>query len=252
MDLITHLRKYEGEDINWVESETCYYSTASQMTPIWDKLHIGTISSSKFNTWLGRSRFSEGPTESAKQCVGLSKKSFDSSQLAVMDIGIRGEPMARDWYAKSRGINIEEVGIAVWKEDPFFRSSLDGFYTDKDGSKHGIEIKITKDIYWQLVKHYNGEEFTVSNWDKDERKCMHIYGSHYDQMVASMKVCGLKSIFYIVCGHVNNDVYIEEVFPDEDRWNKVLYPGAMALKKDYIDPLMKEHHIKRLDPWMMR
>lgn len=255
MSLVTYPKQYKDEEVEWIESDTCYYSTAPQMSPLWDKLHIGCISSSRVNTWLGRSKFSEGPVESAKQCVGLSKKSFNSQQLDVMQIGIDGEPKVRDWYSKTMGIDIKEVGIAVWKEDPFFRSSLDGFYTDKNGDSHGIEIKISKEIYWPLVSYNNhktqGKKQVTPNWDKDTRKAMHIWGSHYDQMITSIKVCGLKSIDYIVCGHIDNNVYIEKVYPDEERWENVIYPGTMELRRDYIEPLMIKHDISRLDPWMM-
>jgi hypothetical protein len=245
--LVTYSRELNGGAINWVESETCYYSTADQCTPIWDQLHVGSISSSKINIWLGLSRFSEGDTESSKQCVGLSKKKFDSIQLNRMSIGIKGEPTVRDWYAKKIKYDISEVGIAVWKEDPRMRSSLDGIYTDSNGDKHGIEIKIPKKVYWPLMQHFKE---SMSGKVLDKKDMSHIYGSHYDQMVMSMKVTGVKSMDYVVCGHESNEIFIQKIMPDEKRWN-FLYDKAKLFFINKINPLMVKEGIKRIDPYHM-
>lgn len=167
----------------WIESATCYFSTAPQCTKLWDELHIGTVSASKLSTWLGLTKFSEGPEESALQCVGLSKKTFNSEQLDRTQIGIAGEPIVRKWYSESIATPISEVGVAVWKKDPRFRASLDGMYT-KDGVTRGVEIKVTDKVYWLLIQHFQALKKGVNNMPEHS----HIWDAHYNQMIQCIEI----------------------------------------------------------------
>lgn len=261
--IVDYLKIHEDQSVDWIESETCYFSTAPQCTPLWDILHHGAISSSKVTSWIGDSRFSDSPEESALQCVGLSKKTFDSKQLDAMHIGIKGEPAVRDWYEEKIGHKIKEVGIAVWKEDPRFRASLDGFYIDSDGIHRGIEIKITKDIYWPLICYYKSlrnkerkgsrdfsNEDPNPNPDTASGEYSHIWNSHFDQMQMAMKVTGVKSVDYIVCGHKKNQVFIQRIYQNEERW-KELYKRGTEFLETLVEPLMVKHELKRIDPHPM-
>lgn len=248
MDLSTHPKFDEGEEISWVDSEECVYSTAAQCTKMWDKLHIGTVSASKLTTWLGMSKFSEGPEESARQCVGLSVKTFNSEQLDRTQLGISGEPVLRDWYSKVIGKPIREVGIAVWKKDTRFRASLDGIYEDEDGT-HGVEFKITDKIYWPLIQYYQARNRGFAMADDSQHS--HIWDAHYNQMVQCMAVTGVKSIDYVVGGYKDNKVYIERVYPNMRHWTTNLYPMAVTFLKTYVEPLMVTNGIKRIDPHIL-
>lgn len=242
--LVVYPRTYKGEEITWVETDTTYFSTARQCTPLWDELHTGALSASRISTYLGLSKFSETSEESALQCVGLSKKSFNSDQLDCTQIGVRGEPILRDWYSKIIGQPIEEVGIAIWKKDTRIRASLDGVY----GDKRSVEFKITSDIYWPLIEHFramkNGTKPPPSKYE-------HIWTTHYNQMIQSMAVTGRTSMDYIVAGYKKNIVYMEEIPFDEKYWTTDLYPEAVNFYGKYIEPLMKEKDIKRIDPWII-
>lgn len=235
----------QSENIKWIDSELCYFSTAPQCSEFWDKLHIGSVSASKLTSWVGLSRFSEGPEESVKQCIGESKKSFDSKQLDAMSIGIREEPVVRDWYSKRIKEEIKEVGIAVWKEDPRFRASLDGIYKDKNGVTHGIEIKVPKKIYWPLV---NSPDKDILNPEDDHS---HIWDEHYNQMVQCMAVTGIKSIDYVVCGYETNEAFIQKIMPNDKYWRNELIPRAIKFLETSVEPMMLKKGIKRIDPYMM-
>jgi hypothetical protein len=218
----------------WKESKTCWYSLAAQCTPEWDKLHVGCISASRNTTLIGRSKFSpETPEIAALECVGLHKKSFDSKALDRMSIGLKGEPIIRDWYSDYIGDKIEEVGIAVWKEDPRFRASLDGLY---GGGTKGVEFKITKELYEPLSQHLTSS------------KNNHIWDTHYNQMIQCIAICGLDYIDYVVSSYNTNEVYIEKVYPDPERWKEIYIEGCKFLDQ-YVTPLMKEHGIERIDPY---
>lgn len=248
MSLVKYLTHDADDTIDWTETETCYYSTAPQCTKLWDRLHIGAVSASKLSIWLGLSKFSEGPEESARQCVGLSVKTFNSTELDRTQAGIKGEPVLRSWYSGVIGEDIREVGVAVWKADPRFRASLDGIYGTGD-SLYGVELKITDRVYWPLVQYYQARSRGLRNLPDSPH--VHIWDAHYNQMIQCMAIAGLKSIDYIVAGYGNNKVYIEKIFPDPDHWNDVLLPKGRQFIETYVTPLMTTHGIQRIDPWMM-
>ena len=199
----------------WKESDTCYYSLEAQGTDLWKSLRIGRLTGSVINSYLGMSKFSQGEEESALQCLGLSKKEFTQDQIVNMEIGSKGEGLIRQWYSNYIGQPIEEVGLAVWKKDLRFGSSLDGLYGNK-----GIEIKISKEVYNPLIE--NG----------------YIWPSHYDQMVQAMAISGLQSIDYIVAGHQTNQILIKTIYPDPERW-KQLYTKGVEFLDNYVEPRIK-------------
>ena len=161
-----------------------------------------------------------------------------------MHIGITGEPMLRQWYSDYIGVKIEEVGIAVWKKDPRFRASLDGKYGNK-----GVEFKITENIYKPLMYYYHTRSKNYNNLPP-VTQYTHIWESHYNQMIQCMKICGLDSIDYVVSGYKENKVYIEKILPNENAWNS-LHTDCCLFLDNYVEPLMIQHNIKRIDPYMM-
>lgn len=231
----------DGILVEWEETPSCYFSTAPQGSPLWDALHTGAMSSSRVSDYLGYSQFSSGdPNEAAMSCVGLTKKSFNSAQMQDTHIGITGEPLVRDFYSKHIGIPIKEVGIAVWKKDPRFRSSLDGMYVNAEGKLCGIEIKISKRVYPRLIAYYKQK---VKKPDHT-----HIFDSHYNQMVQSMHIIGLEYIDYVVCGYNEGNTYVERVYPNPAYFENVIYKPGVHFLDTYVTPLMLERGIKRIDP----
>ncbi len=244
MSIVTYPHKYGNDDIAWLETPTAFYSTASQCTPLWDALHIGSMSASRASTFLGMSKFSESKEECALQCVGLSKKSFNSEQLDRTQIGILGEPLLRTWYSNIIRIPIQEVGIAVWKKDSRFRASLDGIY----GQTRSVEFKVTDTLYWPLIEHFNALKKGLKT---PPSKYEHIWNTHYNQMIQSMIITGRKSMDYIVAGYKKNLVYIEEIPANDEYWLQEIYPKAVEFLNSYVEPLMRQRNIQRIDPWML-
>jgi hypothetical protein len=230
----------EGEPINWEEATECWYSTAHQGSKLWEQLHIGALSASKLTTWLGKSKFSDTPEVSARQCVGLSSPTFSPEQQSRMQLGMQGESQLRDWYAQVIGQPIREVGIAVWKLNSAFRASLDGIY----GDRRGVEFKITEQIYPPLVQYYQARNRGYHNLPPHD----HLWASHYNQMLQSMVVTGLQSMDYVVSGYRDNQVYIETLYPDLAYWDVELYQPGVKFLQDYVAPLMRQHGILRIDP----
>lgn len=229
-----------SQENEWEDRPSCWMSKAPQCTPHWDRLHIGTVSASHLATYLGVSRFSDSPEEAARQCVGLSQKTFNSEQLDRTRLGIEGEPVIRDWYAEMLGKPIRQVGLAVWKRDPRFRASLDGEFDDK-----AIEIKVSAKIYKPLVQHIQAVNrgYHPPPWSHT-----HIWDSHYLQMTQSMAVTGKEVIDYLVAGYETNEVYIERLAFNACLWDEDLYPRGVHFLETYVEPLMRQHQIQRLDP----
>lgn len=247
MSITTYLKEYNGEPIEWVEKPTCYISTAAQCTPLWDALHIGSVSSSKLTTWLGRTKYYEGLSESVLQCIGESHKKFDSASLDAATYGIIGEPIVRNWYSSVIDKKIEEVGIAVWKRDPRFRASLDGIYYDDSNMYYGIEIKVPKFLYKKLSHYYKSRQMHNNN----HPPYGHICEAHYNQMIQSIAITGVEYIDYIVSGYSDNKTYIEKIYPDNELWEKTLYPMGVKFLEEHVEPMMLQKSIKRIDPWVM-
>ena len=237
-----YLHEYEGKKVLWEQAETCIYSLEPQGTKLWDMLRIGCLTASRLTTFCGMSRFSDqSPEEYGLQCIGLSNKIFDSEQIERMEIGVKYEPVVRQWYSNLINHEIKEMGIGVWKQDTRFRASLDGLYD----SDKGIEIKVTKNIYWPLVKYNEDFNKGIETHEKN-----HIWDTHYNQMIQCIHICNLKFIDYIVCGYEKNEVYIQRIYPNLDHWN-MLYEKGLNFLDTYVQPLMKKHNINRIDPYIL-
>jgi hypothetical protein len=232
----------------FIESKTCIYSTAPQLSEEWKRLRIGSLSASKITSLIGDSPFSKSPEESALECLGLTKPIFTKEAQARMKIGTDNEGLVREWYSKRIGIPIRELGLAIWKENPIFRSSLDGIYTIGDQNV-GLEIKITDSMYKPLLLHHHSHHPKLNDVMNDEpqRKNNHIWLSHYDQMIQNMAISGLDRMDYVVVDWKTNQVYIEEVYPNNEQWKLLVEKGTKFYNR-YVLPLSEQTGIKRYDP----
>jgi hypothetical protein len=229
--LIDYNRKF-----NWNVADNCFFSTAEQGSDEWHKLRIASLSASKLTSWLGKSKFSLGFAESALECLGLRKQTFTPLQTWAMKIGSDSEPIVRKWFIQTSKRPIREVGVAVMKSNPIFRASLDGM--DDEG---GIEIKVSSEIYFPLTSYrgYNVPEIG------------HMWESHYNQMMQSMAVTGLKKMDYIMTGYLKNEVYIQPILFNQDYWEKELYHPGVEFYQKWVIPLMEKNGIKRIDPYFL-
>jgi len=190
----------------WVDCGTYWLNLSNQGSPRWKDLRV-RVTASNFAAAAGLSTFST-PDELADEISGIKKKEFTPTQIDNMNYGTEYEPMAREWYSKTRGVVVEEVGIAIPKWDPLIGGSLDGNIVDSDGC---IEVKCPKKMYAPL-----------KNPPKSGHS--HIWKSHYAQMQGCMAITDKKWCDYIVFCPKEDMVYVERIPFDKNYWEKTLYP----------------------------
>ncbi|CAH6418648.1 Hypothetical protein POVN_LOCUS367 [uncultured virus] len=234
---------YEGERIEWEDRKTCWISLNKQGGIVWKRLRIGAITMSMISKIAKRvPRFMQTPPdELARQICGLSEPYFPPEALARMNVGSKGEPILREWDAKELGVVIKEVGIGVYKKDPRFRGSMDGDINESDF----CEYKIPERMYRQLIEFI---EAIKKGYTPPPSEHSHIFNSHYDQMIGNAEIHGKQRCNYVVCAASNSTVYRQWVPADPDHWNNCLYPAGVTFYNTYVEPLLRKHKIRRIDP----
>jgi hypothetical protein len=240
----------------WQSRPTCWMSSDRQGTPDWGRKRIGCITASIISKVCGRDGFRrESPEEVAEIICGLSEKSFKPDQKILMQDGIRKEPSVRKWFSQEIiHYPIKEVGIAVWKEDPYMRASLDGetlhIEEGKEPQEAAIEIKIPR-------KLYDRYRDVAESWTKglnNPHPESYIFNSHYDQMTAGSVITGKAGCYYIVADisekeeEEDQEIFHQYIETDINLWNNILYPAAKAFRQKYVVPLLKKHGISVIMP----
>lgn len=148
--------------------------------------------------------------------------------------GVITEPKAREWYCKTRGVIVKEVGLSVPKWEPRIGASLDGDIVDSDGI---IEIKSPLQMYESLTNHMAKIN---TGWRPPSFYHAHIREIHYAQMQGSMKITGKKWCDYIVFATQSNLSYVERVPFNKKYWDEVLWPGVTYFLNNIMEPLIAE------------
>ncbi len=226
--------------------KTCYVSLDKQGGEGWHNLRkcrataslaaamSGHLSPFIFETFYGSNE------ELAKQIVGTSSKSFTPEESKRMKFGIDSEPMIRKKYSEIIGKPIKELGLAIWKQDLRFGSSLDGEIDENEA----IEIKAPQNMYKSVIEYFEAKK---KGFTPPPRYHEHIYISHYDQMNMSGSITNKKHMHYIVMS-ANKDIYYQTFNVDYDYWEKEQYPKICNFMDTYVEPEMKRSGIKRIDP----
>src|SRR6056297_92094 len=212
-------------DNNWEEYDTYWISNHEQASKEWFDTRKYRITGSNYGAAINHSNFST-PQETMKIVAGFYAKTFSDESLSNMRHGRETEPIARDWYEKSKNCKVIERGIAIPKWNKYMGSSVDGEVIGQNGI---IEIKCPKRMYRPLL------EKSQSGITYDKYYHKHIWDSHYDQMIGNMAVMNKEWCDYIVYSTFDSKVYLERIYFNEKYWNEVLYPGL----KFFIEQLKK-------------
>lgn len=231
----------------WSFRKTCVVSLNKQNTAIWKKIRVGRCPASLISEICGRSGLitKRTPEELASIICGLSHTFFPPSQQLSMADGVMGEPYVRQWFADDilhRPIN--EVGVAIWNENPILCNSLDGETTDDDGSDAAIEIKIPGKINRKYID-------VVMSWGKklnNPHPESYIYHNHYDQITMGSVITNKKGCYYVVCCLNDGTAFYQYLDTDYDLWDTILYPKAKTFHAKYIMPLLIKHNIQVIMP----
>ena len=227
---------------SWESRPTCWVSLHPQGTPDWEKLAIGAINMSSISYHVGRaeSTWTEPLEIQALYVCGLKKKEFSDLSKFRMKRGQDAEPAIREWDSQRRNVKISTVGKSVWKQDPRFRSSMDGEQENEDF----VEYKTAENMYRKLVNYIDA---TARGHCPPPNDFSHLFNSHYDQITGNGVINNKKGCHYTVVD-ANKQVFYQYIPTNEDHWYQVLYPQAVQFYDTYVQPLMDLHGIVRIDP----
>jgi hypothetical protein len=219
------------------EQETCYVSADIQGSENWKSLRYGRITMSNISSCTDRSGYKTDKEYLARLICGIEK----TESNPYMVHGMKMEPIIRDWYSDLITKPITEVGLAIWKKDSRFGGSLDGQINDYEG----IEIKAPNKMYYKLVEYIEAKKkgFTFPSGYHE-----HIFNSHYDQMLGNAIITNKKYMHYVVVCTDTQQAFTQRFSTDFDLWEKEIYPKACNFYDTYIEPLMTQYNIRRIDP----
>lgn len=233
--------------MSWVERDSYWLSMAAQGSEEWLSLRQGILTASDFGAAVGRSKFST-PHEVALDRSGVKKKVFSDHTIAIMKHGSDTEDIARRKYMDIRGVIVDEVGLAVWKDNPYLGASLDGDVRDDSSSsqppnlnpngkpqetpnlnqeraerKGGmLEIKCPLRMYRPLKLKAEGRSLDYpADPHNYNRRYPHIWPTHYAQMQGCMAICNKEWCDYFVYAVEDNLCYLERIPFDPDYWNEL-------------------------------
>lgn len=217
----------------WKDCGDFWLNGAVQGSSDWHANRKKRLTASNFGTAIGKSKFCS-PMDLALEIAGLKTKEFNEKSKLVMQHGTNTEPMARDWYCKTRGVKVQEVGLAIPKWEPRIGASLDG---DILGTEGAIEIKCPLQMYYQLDQHTKklGEGQVFDKYYHD-----HIFDTHYLQMQGGMKITGKKFCDYIVFATESDRAYVETIPFNQEYWDSTLWPGIQNFLDNILGPLICE------------
>lgn len=172
------------------------------------------------------------------EITGRKIKVFDQFQQANMDYGNEVEPIAREWYEKTRNVKVDELGFVVPKWDCNIGVSVDGVVFTKDGQETDgmIEIKGPRRMYGPLIGFIQKQSSDVIT---QYGNYSHIWTTHYDQMQLGMAILGKKWCDYVVYCLPENKVFVQRIPFDHEYWTKKMYEPLKQIITDEIKPLLK-------------
>lgn len=224
---------YEFEDL-----KTCWLSIDPQGSTKWHNLHLGRLTAHNFGYAAGHDSL-KTPEMVLQQIVGSYTEKPDTLGVERIARGHKYEPMIRKYFSRRVGRPINEIGIAIYKENQYLGASTDGDIEtdtptfqlmDTNGyAGECIEAKCPDKIYTPLMYRARVNEIrTMSTFP-------HILRSHYDQMIGTMAILGKSHCHYLVYSHSQKLLYREIVPFNTEYWNNDLRPKL----EYFIDHLLK-------------
>lgn len=220
---------------DFVDLGSFWLSTSPQGSERWHELRKGRLTMSVLSQAIGHETRWGTPLQVA---LGIAGKEIKQTTPA-MEHGTKMEPIARDWYSKSRNVTVEEVGIAIPKNEPRIGASLDGII----GSDGAIEIKCPKIMYRDLEHHIEalsrGVEFPRFYHD-------HLKTSHYDQIQGQLFVTGREYCDYICFASDSGKVFVDRVEFNPQYWSEI-WPKIQYFLDEILDPILDSKPIMPSD-----
>jgi putative phage-type endonuclease len=236
-------KRYTFESKYWIDFGNYWLNTAPQGSEQWHLHRKFRLTAFNFGGAIGKSHFCT-PMDIALDLTNIKTKSLSEYSKATMQHSIITEPKARDWYCRTRNVEVIEVGLAVPKWEPRIGVSLDGDVKNTDGI---IEIKSPLEIYEPLRNHMAKIR---TGWRPPPFYHSHIWESHYAQMQGGMKITNKRWCDYIVYATESNLSYVERIPFNQVYWETLLWPGILNFLDNIMEPLIaqgQQSHLFQMD-----
>lgn len=165
-----------GSEIKWEVTEYYAAYVGPQRSPTWYEVRKGRITASNAAAAMGISEYT-----TKDKLIDRVKHNKSLFKTAAMQHGIDHEDEVREWYCRTRGVVVRDVGFAYAIDAPRLGVSTDGLVGD-DGI---IEIKCP---YSGMYPELANPDLTFS----------HIKRDHYAQMQMGMGIYRRRWCDYIV------------------------------------------------------
>lgn len=207
--------------IMWRKEGALYIFTGDQRSDEWFKARKNRITASRISAAIGDSRFST-VDKTVKVIMGEIKEDVNENMMR----GIKYEDAIRELYEEEKNVKVTELGFVFREDLPHMGVSPDGLVGD-DGL---IEIKCPDKLYPPLIDRSEAKRSRYDRW----KRPLHIWKSHYDQMIAQMAVMGRLWCDYVVYGLSDSNLYIERVKFNDKYWNSLLLPQINKFIRLYL------------------
>ncbi len=125
----------------------------------------------------------------------------------------------KQWYCKTRNVEITNIDLIVPKWEPRIGASIDG---DVKGTEGIIKIETPSDIYLPIKEHM---QKIGNGWKPPRHYHAHVLDSHYAQIQGCLRIMGKKWCDYIVYSTDHRISYIERIEYNDVYWDHILFPN---------------------------
>src|SRR5579872_2245525 len=98
----------------WISCATHWINTQPQCSSRWFTLHLARATGSLISALIGHNHF-QSPEEAIAALKGHPRKEPAPANKILMEEGVRLEPEAREWYSRTRGVKVGQIGMAIPK-----------------------------------------------------------------------------------------------------------------------------------------
>lgn len=205
----------------WKKEGPLYIFTGDQRSEEWFLARKNRVTASRISASIGDSPFS-----TVEKVAQVIRGEYREETNPHMVRGTKFEDMIRKFYEEEKDIIVNEIGFVFHEDLPYIGVSPDGV-VDEDGL---IEIKCPENIYEPLNIIIEEGKRRYDRWGKP----LHIFNSHYDQMISQMAIMGRKWCDYVVYGLNDEQLYIERIKYNEKYWNYFLLPQIKKFIRQHL------------------
>ncbi len=234
-----------NQDLNQEESRD---QEEMKVSEEWQKLHIGRITGRNASIAAGHIRYTEDdlPENVALGILGQRQRRDTEQSKKRMKLGNIAEPLVKKWYSQTYKKEIQEVGLAVWKQDLHLGASADGFIDNLKGEGI-IEVKYKEELPSTLKFQAQISQRKGDGSSEICKSFSHVPRRDFDQMQHTMAITGKKFCDYVVFVP-EVGIYDERIPFQSEYFQQELLQTYQKFKTDYLLPLMEKYQVEMILP----